>query len=96
MLQTSIGRLRLIGMAEGTSLLLLLFIAMPLKYWAGKPEAVQLIGWLHGLLFVLFMLAVLIVYFQRSWPFKRLVFAFLAAFLPFGTFVFDNWLKKNG
>ena len=96
MLQTSIGRLRLIGMAEGTSLLVLLFIAMPLKYLAGKPGAVQVIGWLHGLLFVLFMLAVLVVYFQRSWPFKRLVFAFLAAFLPFGTFVFDNWLKKNG
>jgi len=83
-------------MAEGTSMLLLLFIAMPLKYLAGKPGAVQVIGWLHGLLFVLFMLAVLIVYFQRSWPFKRVIIAFIAAFLPFGTFVFDSWLKKNG
>lgn len=96
MLQNAIGRLRLVGIAEGTSLLVLLFIAMPLKYWAGKPQAVQVVGWLHGFLFVLFMLAVLIVYFQHSWPFKRVVIAFIAAFLPFGTFVFDHWLKKQG
>ena len=95
MLRTSIGRLRLTGMAEGISLLVLLGIAMPLKYIAGKPEAVTVIGWIHGLLFVLFMIAVIIVYDQRNWPFKKLVYAFLAAFLPFGTFIFDKQLKKE-
>ena len=95
MLRTSIGRLRLIGMAEGISLLVLFGIAMPLKYIAGKPEAVTVIGWIHGLLFVLFMIAVIIVYDQRNWPFKKLVYAFLAAFLPFGTFIFDKQLKKE-
>ena len=95
MLRTSIGRLRIIGLLEGISLLALMGIAMPLKYFAGNPEPVRIIGWIHGILFMLFMLAVLVVYFQRRWPFKKLVFAFLAAFFPFGTFIFDAQLKKE-
>ena len=80
---------------EGTSMLLLLFIAMPLKYIWDQPLAVKYIGWAHGVLFVLFMLLVLRVYSQRNWPFKMLVFAFIAAFLPFGTFIFDKRLKAQ-
>ena len=95
MFKTAIGRLRLIGILEGISLLVLLFVAMPLKYLAGKPEAVKYTGWIHGVLFVVFMLAVLWAYFKYKWPFKKLVFAFLAAFFPFGTFIFDAQLKKE-
>jgi integral membrane protein len=95
MLRSSLGRLRLIGMAEGISLLVLFGIAMPLKYMADKPEAVRVIGWIHGLLFVLFMIAVIIVYDQRNWPFKKVIYAFIASFLPFVTFVFDAQLKKE-
>ena len=95
MMSTPIGRLRMTGIAEGISLLLLLMVAMPLKYLAGKPEAVQVIGWIHGLLFVVFMLAVLIVFLQKKLSFKYAVLAFFAAFLPFGTFVFDGVLKRN-
>jgi integral membrane protein len=91
----SIGWLRIIGIAEGISLLVLMGIAMPLKYLAGKPEAVKYTGWIHGLLFVAFIATVLYVYFQKNWPFKRVVIAFIAAFLPFGTFVFDKWLQKQ-
>lgn len=91
----SIGWLRIIGIAEGISLLVLIGVAMPLKYLAGKPEAVKFTGWLHGLLFVAFMATVLYVYFEKRWPFKRVVLAFVAAFLPFGTFVFDRWLQKQ-
>lgn len=95
MMRSSLGRLRLIGMAEGISLLVLFGIAMPLKYMLDKPAAVTFIGWIHGLLFVLFMIAVIIVYDQRNWPFKKVIYAFIAAFLPFGTFVFDAQLKKE-
>ncbi|TDH24233.1 DUF3817 domain-containing protein [Segetibacter sp. 3557_3] len=94
-LSTNLGKLRAIGLAEGISLLVLLGIAMPLKYMAGKPEMVKIVGWLHGLLFVLFSLAVVIVYFQKRWPFKKLVLAFIAAFVPFGTFLFDKSLKQE-
>ena len=97
---SSISLLRKVGLLEGISLLVLLFIAMPLKYIWGEPAAVKIVGWLHGALFVLFMLLVLRVYDQKSWPFKKVIYAFVAAFLPFGTFVFDKQLKeeqsKNG
>ena len=95
MKNNSIGLLRKVGLLEGASLLVLLFIAMPLKYIWDQPGAVKVVGWIHGALFVLFMLLVLRVYEQKAWPFKRVIFAFIAAFLPFGTFVFDKSLKAE-
>ncbi|MCE3283724.1 MAG: rane protein [Chitinophagaceae bacterium] len=95
MMKTALGRLRVIGMIEGISLLVLMFIAMPLKYLADQPLAVKYVGWAHGILFIAFMLAAFVAYMKYHWPFKRLVYAFLAAFLPFGTFVFDKWLRKQ-
>jgi len=88
-----IKALRKIGIVEGISLLVLLFIAMPLKYFANMPEVVRVVGWIHGFLFILFMTMAYIVYEKLNWPFKRLIQAFIAAFLPFGTFIFDKHLK---
>ena len=82
-------------MIEGVSLLVLLFIAMPLKYIWHEPGAVKIVGWIHGALFVLFMILAFRVYEQKNWPFKKLILAFVAAFLPFGTFVFDKRLKEE-
>ena len=50
----SLNLFRKIAIAEGISYILLLFIAMPLKYWANMPQAVKYTGWAHGLLFVLY------------------------------------------
>lgn len=91
----SLALLRKVGLVEGISLLVLLFIAMPLKYIWNEPGAVKIVGWIHGALFVLFMLLAFRVYEQRSWPFKKVILAFIAAFLPFGTFVFDKQLKEE-
>ena len=52
MLRSPIGRLRAVGLAEGVSFLLLLGVAMPLKYAAGYPQAVRIVGWVHGLFFM--------------------------------------------
>ncbi|HEX8462904.1 MAG TPA: DUF3817 domain-containing protein [Segetibacter sp.] len=87
--------LRITGICEGISLLVLFGIAMPLKYLAGKPEAVKYVGWLHGILFITFIATAIFVALQRQWPFKRVVYAFIAAFVPFGTFVYDNWLQRQ-
>lgn len=76
-------------------MLILVFIAMPLKYLADTPLAVKYVGWAHGILFMLFMAAALHAYFKYQWQFKRLVHAFIAAFFPFGTFIWDRWLKKE-
>ncbi|RYZ52955.1 MAG: DUF3817 domain-containing protein [Sphingobacteriales bacterium] len=95
MLQTSLGRLRIIGLAEGLSLLVLLLIAMPLKYFAEMPDAVKYTGWIHGILFILFIVCVLEVYHTMKWSFGKLVLAVIAAFIPFGTFYLDRQLKKE-
>ena len=95
MITTAIGRLRLIGIAEGISFLLLLGIAMPLKYVAGIPEMVKWVGWIHGLLFVLYLAAVAHVTFLHRWSVLRVAGAFLAALLPFGTFVLDAKLRRE-
>src|SRR3546814_10418799 len=70
-LKTSLGRFRLIAFTEGLSYLFLLFVAMPLKYLADMPLVVKYAGWVHGLLFVLFMLALLEVTIKRKWTFFR-------------------------
>lgn len=95
MKKNSIPLLRKVGFIEGVSMLVLLFVAMPLKYIWGEPRVVTVVGWAHGALFVLFMLLVLRVYDQQGWPFKKVIVAFIAAFLPFGTFVFDRQLKEE-
>lgn len=93
---TGIGRLRLAGISEGISYILLLFIAMPLKYFAGFPQAVWYIGWVHGLLFMLFILALIYVTITLQWKFKKVFLAFIAALLPFGTFILDkSWRKEE-
>lgn len=90
-----LSQLRLIGLLEGTSFLLLLFIAMPLKHLADSPGAVRVIGTIHGGLFIAFVLWVLLVGRRDRWPFKRYVHAAIASVLPFGTFVFDRTLRHE-
>lgn len=95
MLRTPIGRLRVIGLLEGASFLVLLGIAMPLKYIAGMPEYVRVVGMIHGVLWLAFVAAVTDVRFSVDWPLSRCALALLASVLPFGPFVLDRSLKKE-
>ena len=85
---------RLIGFIEGISYLSLLFIAMPMKYVYGYPEAVKVVGMAHGVLFILFVVLLggsALKY--RFSPALNIVF-FVASLIPFGTFFMDNKLKS--
>jgi len=93
--KTPIGKFRLIALLEGLSFLILLFIAMPLKYFAGLPLAVRVVGMVHGILFLLYVYFLTQVKFTYKWTFQKSSFAFLASLLPFGTFVLDSSLKKE-
>ena|SRR5687768_6198979 len=93
--QTALGRFRTVAIAEGISFLVLLFIAMPLKYIAGIPQAVQIIGWIHGILFIAYMIAGLDVRKALNWDFKKVRFAVLAAFIPFGPFILDKKILQK-
>ena len=81
--------LRVVGYLEGISFVVLLFIAMPLKYLAGDPRAVRVAGLIHGFLFIGFVLALLRVRLERNWPDRKTALAFLAALLPFAIFYAD-------
>ncbi|MDG4812798.1 DUF3817 domain-containing protein [Hydrogenovibrio sp. 3SP14C1] len=86
---------RWMAILEGTSLLVLLFIAMPLKYQFGQPEAVRWVGQIHGILFITFNV-VLFGYATKGRLTETQAFkGFLASFVPFGTFVYKaTTLKK--
>lgn len=89
-----VRRLRHIGLVEGVSFLVLLGIAMPLKYFAGQPLAVKIFGWIHGVLFVLFCAALVPARRTAGWGFRTTALVLLAALLPFGPFVIDRRLKR--
>ncbi|RYC71541.1 MULTISPECIES: DUF3817 domain-containing protein [Spirosoma] len=88
-------RLRVIGFAEGLSYLILLFIAVPLKRIGGHPEAVELVGPIHGLLFVLYVLTVIQAKTEYRWPLGKTGLALLASVLPGGTFWADYKLFRQ-
>jgi integral membrane protein len=94
LLNTSLDRLRVVGMMEGSSFLLLLGVAMPLKYLAGMPQMVSVVGMLHGILFMLYVAAVAQASLELRWPPRRIVAALAASVLPFGPFVFDAHLRR--
>lgn len=92
---STVGRLRLVGILEGISFLFLLFVAMPLKYFAGMPLAVRIAGMAHGLLFLTFVYLLFAAATERDWPLRKSALAFFAALVPFGPFVLDRKLAAE-
>lgn len=92
---TPIGRFRLIAVIEGISYLVLLFIAMPLKYWFDAPLYVKYTGWVHGVFFILYLLTLISAKSAGEWGFKKTFIAFLASLIPFATFALDRSLRKE-
>jgi len=90
LLSSNIGRLRVIGFLEGVSYLLLMGVAMPLKYIWDMPGANIGIGYAHGFLFILYCILVLPAKFEKKWNLKITFFVLLASLLPFGTFIADK------
>jgi integral membrane protein len=95
MLSTPLARLRTIGIIEGASFLLLLFVAMPLKYVWDMPIYVRIVGSAHGLLWVLYLAALGEVWITLKWNMARVAQAFIASVLPFGPFVLDARLRDE-
>ena len=86
--------LRITALVEAVSFLVLLGVAMPLKYAAGMPAAVKVVGWVHGVLFVVFGAALLRTMTAAKWPVGRGALVFVAALLPFGPFLVDGRMKR--
>ena len=95
LLTTTIGRLRVIGFLEGVSFLLLLGVAMPLKYFWGAPEAVRVVGLAHGVLFLLYIWAAIQAALDHHWTWKRTALVLVASLLPAGPFVVDAKILRE-
>ncbi len=95
LLKTSVGRLRLLGFLEGVSWLVLLFIAVPMKYIGHEPWLVKAIGPVHGLLFVLFVVYTIWVGIEQHWKFTMFWKVLLASIVPFGTFYIDRKILSH-
>lgn len=93
-LTTTLGRLRLLGVLEGLSFLLLLGIAMPLKYVWGDPGMVRSVGMAHGILFILYVGAAVHAHFEYDWRVKRTALVVLSSILPFGPFIAEQRLFR--
>ncbi len=88
---TNVGRLRTLAFLEGVSLLILIFIAVPLKYIYGNPALVKVVGQIHGILFLLFVVNTLSVGVEQNWKFRTTTLKVLiACVIPFGTFYIDH------
>ena len=88
-------RFRMVAIAEGISFLVLLGIAMPLKYLLDMPMAVKVVGWVHGALFVAFIYFAFEIFTSFKKEILWLAKAFLASIFPFGTFILDRELKME-
>jgi len=92
---SSLKTLTIVGYLEGTSFLLLLGIAMPLKYMMGIPEGVKYLGMAHGLLFIAYIVILMGTANKVKMPLWAMPTGVIASVLPFGPFVFDALLKKS-
>ena len=86
---------RVVSFLEGTSYLLLLFVAVPIKYWMDDPQYVKLLGMPHGLLFVTYLVITFLIKSELKWNNKTLGVVILASVIPFGTFYVDKKYLRN-
>jgi integral membrane protein len=86
--------LRILGNVEGVSYLLLLGVAMPMKYFYGMPIAVKITGMTHGVFFMAYCILLALCMGKFKWSFRFGLYLFVATLIPFGTFVTDRKLKE--
>lgn len=84
-----------IALIEGISYVVLLAIAMPLKYFLNLPIAVKIVGWAHGILFMLYAVLLVLCWMEYKWSFWRVVKYFLASLLPVLPFIIERKLREE-
>jgi integral membrane protein len=89
--RSNVKQLRLVGLLEGISLVLLIGVAVPMKHLYHDPTLVRALGPVHGLLFLLFVMKTLSVGVEQHWKFSETTWkVLLACLVPFGTFYIDS------
>lgn len=93
-MNSKIASIRIVGKIEGWSYLILLLIAMPLKYFADIPIAVKIVGIAHGFLFSIFVWMLINASLKYRWGWSLFLYGFIASLIPFGTFFFNKKLIR--
>lgn len=86
---------RVVAFLEGVSYLLLLFIATPIKYMAGDPQYVKMLGMPHGLLFIGYIVLAFLLKNEYKWNNRTFIVVLIASLIPFGTFYIDKKYLRN-
>jgi integral membrane protein len=94
--KTKLGRIRIIGFLEGLSLLVLIFVAIPMKHFYHNPALSKFLGPIHGAIFLVFVLNTMSLAIEQNWKFRTTTWKIIAAcFIPFGTFYIDHKIFKH-
>lgn len=94
LMKNPVSFVRVASLVEAVSYLVLLGVAMPLKYYAGMPMAVRIVGSLHGLLFVILCVALLGAMMKAKWSVGRAAAVFVASFIPLVPFWLDRRMRE--
>ena len=94
MLSSALGRFRVISAIEGLSFLVLVFIAMPIKYIGGDPSLVKIVGMTHGVLFIIFMISLFEAKLKEEWENRFMIELLILSLIPFGALVIERKVKK--
>ncbi|EFM12174.1 conserved hypothetical protein [Paenibacillus curdlanolyticus YK9] len=95
MKQAALKSFRYISYLEGISFLILLGIAIPLKYAADQPQMVTVTGMIHGVFFAAYIIGIFVMAALYRWKVLRIAGGILAAFLPFGPFVLERRIMRD-
>ena len=90
-----LSRLRFLGLLEGCTLLILVVIAVPLRHLAGFPIATRIMGPIHGLVFILYLVALIDCISGGAWTPREMARGAIACLIPFGTFLNDGLIKRK-
>jgi len=92
---SELKKFKIINKVEGISFLILLFIAMPMKYSFGIPMATKVVGMLHGLLVFAFIYQIIEAKKEAGFTWKETGLYTLLSLIPFGSFYTDRILAKK-
>ena len=84
-----------VAITEGISLILLFGVAMPLKYAAGIEDATSVIGWIHGVMVFVYLIALWSIARVDQWTWGRTALGFVASLIPFGPFVLARVIHRD-
>lgn len=93
--RTQLRRLRLVSLLEGTTLIVLICLAVPLKHLAGYPAATAIVGPIHGVAFLIYLWMVISTVSSGDWPRGEIVRLIVVAFIPFGAFMNMRLLQRR-